>query len=369
MAPVRPLSLALGLVVAASLVALVAADGQLPPAPPPPPPSVPAPNAVPPVAAPTAPVVVPADAPIAVLDRAEHDFGVAKQETELKTEFSLKNAGRSTLTLELRADCGCSAVVADTKTLEPGQSTPIRVLFRTFGYVGTLHKRIRVLTNDPVHPQLEAMLKVDVGAGVIIDPARFYFGTVETGSAPSLTIKVQWKDGTGSPFEITSTEIPGLDMAITTKKFDAPPWHGYEVTAGFKHPPAVGTVSGTAILRTNSPDAPRLTAAVTAFVSGKIWVDRREVSLGMLRQGKERTVSVGCRGLTPKVDLGVVTARSRGGRVKARAIRAQEEWLIEVEATGDLAPGRLDDVVEVTSSLVPEPAEIAVKGEILAAKD
>ena len=82
-------------------------------------------------------------------------------------------------------------------------------------------KRIRVLTNDPANPSLEIRLKVDVSAGVVVDPARFYFGAVEVGTAPSLTIKIQWKDGVGTPFELTSSEIPGLDIALTTKKFDA----------------------------------------------------------------------------------------------------------------------------------------------------
>lgn len=353
------------------------ADEPAPAPAPPPPPTVPAPPAAPtppvdstPPAAPSpTPAADPAKAvgPKAVVEPMEHDFGVVKQETELKTEFTLRNEGTSTLSFEPRADCGCSAATTDTNSLEPGESTKVRVLFRTFAFVGPVTKRIRLVTREPDHKTIvEMKIKADVSSGVVVDPARFFFGPVEIGAKPSLTLKVEWKEGVGTPFRITSTEVPGVDLELTTKPFDAPPWHGYEVTAAFRTPPPVGTVSGTAIIRTDSKDAPRITAAVTAFVSGKVWLDRREVSLGMLREGKERAVMVGCRALKPGVELGDVTAKARGGKVNARAIRSGSEWVIEIQSPETAKPGRLDDVVEVTCGLPGEKAEIAVTGEVLA---
>jgi hypothetical protein len=364
-----PRALALSLLTTLTIGGISFADGQLPP--PPPPPAAPRdPNAVPPVVAPAPKPPIPADAPRAVLDRNTHDFGTAKQNAELKASFTLKNEGKSTLTVELRADCGCAAAIADVKSLEPGESTPIRMTFRTQHYVGTVTKRVRVLTNDPVDPTLEIKVKVDVAEGVVVDPAYFYFGYVEAGTAPSLTIKVQWKDGVGAPFDLVSSEAPGLDVDVATKKFDAVPWHGYEVTATFRKPPPIGRVTGSVVLRTSAADSPRIVVTLTADVSGKIWVDRREVSLGFLPQGKERTIMVGCHALKTGADLGTVTAKARNGRVVVRAVRAQDkEWLIEIQSPETAAAGRLEDVVEVTSSLVPETAEIVVKGEILPKKD
>lgn len=352
------------------------APGALPA--PPPPPVVPTPPAAPPVApapvpvspTPTTPAPAPAPAaggPKAVVEPLEHDFGTVKQEAEFKTEFTLRNEGTSTLTFEPRADCGCSAATTDTNSLEPGESTKVRVLFRTFAFVGPVTKRIRLVTREPDHKTIvEMKIKADVSSGVVVDPARFFFGPVEIGSKPSLTLKVEWKEGAGTPFKILSTEVPGIDLELTTKPFDAPPWHGYEVTATFRTPPPVGTVSGTAIVRTDSPDAPRVTAAVTAFVSGKLWVDRREVSLGMIREGKERATMVGCRALRPGVDIGEVTAKARAGKVSVRAIRSGSEWMIEIQSPETAKPGRLDDVVDVSCGIEGEKAEIAVRGEVLA---
>ena len=104
-------SLATALLASAAIGGLSSADGQLPP--PAPPPLTSPTDALPPVVVSKPAPAIPADAPKAVLDRSEHDFGVSKQEAELKTEFRLTNEGKSPLTLELRADCGCAAGIAD----------------------------------------------------------------------------------------------------------------------------------------------------------------------------------------------------------------------------------------------------------------
>jgi hypothetical protein len=167
-------------------------------------------------------------------------------------------------------------------------------------------------------------------------------------------------------------EAPGVDLVFDVAPHEAPPWHGFVVTARFAKAPAIGTVSGTALLRTDDPDHPRLSAPVTAFVSGKVFLDRREVRLGLVRQGVPRTLMIGARGLTADVDLGELKAVSRKGVVEARAVRSAgnaREWLIEVRLPETAAPGKVEDVVEVRSAIPGEPAaEIPVSGEVLASR-
>jgi hypothetical protein len=346
--------------------------------PPTPPASAPVPVApvpvapVPPLV--TAPPVAPAPpagprARIA-FDREQHDFGVVKQEQDLATEFTVRNDGDATLRIgDVRSDCGCSTAVAQSKELAPGASTTLRVTFRTFTMSGPVTKRVKVASNDPERPEVELKVRVDIAGGIVLDPARFYFGPVLAGTSPTSSITARWRDGVGRPFRITKVEAPGVDVVFDVKPHEAPPWHGWVVTARFAKPPAIGTVSGTALLRTDDPDYPRLPAPVTAFVSGRVWLDRREARLGLVRQGLGRTLMIGCRGLTPDVDLGEVKVRSRKGVVTAKAVRTggnQKEWLIEVRLPEDAPPGKVEDVVEVRSALEGEPpAEIAVSGEVV----
>ncbi len=326
---------------------------------------------MPPAAAPTAPANPPATGPRPklVLDRSTYDFGVAKQEAEVDGAVVLTNAGDATLHIrDIRASCGCSEASLLEREIPPGESRTLVLKFRTYTMSGEVVKHVRIFSDDPERPEVEVILLVDIAAGIVVEPSGFYYGQVEVGQAPSVSLKVKWRDGTGTPFRLAGLEAPGLDLDVTSKPFEAGAWHGYELTARFRKPPPVGTVSGTVIVRTDLPERPRLLAHVTAYVSGKVWLDRRDVSIGMLPAGKPRTVMVGCRGLTTAVDLGEVKAVARKGQVAARAIRSGKEWLIEVSVPPTTAAGRIDDVVEVTCSIPGEAAaEIRVKGEVLGA--
>jgi hypothetical protein len=339
-----------------------------PPAPgaPSPPPAAPPPPSAPGPAGPAVPAV---PAPRASFDREEHDFGVTRQEQDLHTEFRLTNAGTATLTLlDLHADCGCAAGTASAKEIAPGATITIAGTLRTMRAAGVVTKRLIVTTNDPVRPRVELKMRIDVALGIVLAPARLYFGDVAAGTTPSTSMRVQWRDGVGTPFRVTAVESPGVAMTFATKEFHTPPWQGYEVTATFQTPPPVGTVSAMAIVRTDDADAAsaRISVPIQAFVSGKVWLDRRAVSLGIVPFGKGRPIAVICRPFGAGVDLGEVTATSRKGRVECKAIRSGKEWVVTITLPETSPSGRVEDVVEVKSSIAGEPpAEVVVTGTVM----
>jgi hypothetical protein len=211
----------------------------------------------------------------------------------------------------------------------------------------------------------ELKLRADISAGVVLDPARFFFGEVLAGTKPSATMRAQWKDGAGEPFQVTGVEAPGLDLEVETRRFDEPPWHGYELRATFRTPPKVGNLGSTAILRTDAPGRERILVGVQAFVSGRVWLDRRAVTLGMVPAGTARQIAVVCRAFGKGTELGTVTASSRKGRVEAKAVPSGKEWVVTIRLPETAAPGEVEDVVEVRCSVPDEPpAEVSVKGYV-----
>ena len=170
---------------------------------------------------------------------------------------------------------------------------------------------------------------------------------------------------------MTSVAAPGApELAFDTAAYDAPPWHGTTITARFVRPPAVvKTISSYALVTTDDPDTPKISVPLTAFVSGRIWLDRRELSLGLIRQGDGRATMVGCRGLTKDVELGEVSVSAKGPRVAARGVATatKGDSLVEVKVADGAPVGRIDETVEVRCSIPNEPAAtIHVTGEVLA---
>jgi hypothetical protein len=318
-----------------------------------------------------APAAPAAPAPRIAFDRESHDFGVVRQEQELKTEFRVKNEGAAPLHIRnVKADCGCAFAAVEPREIEPGGSAPLAVVFRTLTFSGRLTKRVRVWSDDPERAEAEVKVSVDVAAGVVLVPARFSFDDVLVGTSPSTSITARWREGAGRPFRVTSVEAPGVDLAFETEPFEAPPWHGTKVVARFRSPPRIGSLTGTVTLHTDHPDHPRLSAPVTGFVSGKVWVSLRAVRLGIVAAGKERAVPIVVRGFSPAVDLGEVKAVARRGRVEASAVRSggrKGEWVVVVRSPAGAKPGKVDDVVEVRTAVEGEEVtEIPVSGEVKA---
>lgn len=303
-------------------------------------------------------------------DRESHDFGPARQQQEFTTQFEIRNAGDALLRiLDLETGCGCSSAIPGTREIEPGGATPLKVTFRTLSWNGPITKWVRVRSNDPDRPTAELKLSVDVSAGIVLDPPMFWFGPVLVGQSPPCSLIAKWREGTGRPFRVTGVEAPGMDMQFTVEPYEAPPWHGWKVSARFGKPPPVGRVSGTALIRTDDPEYPRISATVGAEVSGKVWLDKREIRLGLVQPAVGRTAAATARGLTADLDLGDVSVKSAKGRVAARAIRSagnMKEWVIEVSVPPGAEAGPIEDVVEVRSSIPGEPpATIAVTGTVL----
>jgi hypothetical protein len=189
------------------------------------------------------------------------------------------------------------------------------------------------------------------------------------GTSPTARVVAKWKDGVGRPFRVTKVEAVGADVRFTTEPFDAPPWHGRTITMVFPKPPPAGVVSGRAVIRTDDPDVPELSALVGGMVSGKVWIAQRATSFGIVTAGKGGALRIPVHGFDATIDLGAVTAKARKGAVAATAVRDPgnpREWTIEVRLPTDAPVGPVDDVVEVHTAVPGEEVvEVKVGGEVV----
>ncbi len=308
--------------------------------------------------------------PIASYDRTRHDFGVATQQADLVTEFLLTNRGGAPLRVTgVHGNCGCLVGTAKATTIAPGASTNVVVTFRTHAMAGPQTKWVRVTTDDPAHPHVPLEVSVDISAGVLIEPANFYFPLSLVGSSPSPSVVLTWKEGVGTPFQVTRIEGIDVDAEFETKPYEAPPFRGWEIALRFRKPPGIGTVSGHAKIHTDAPDRPSIDVLVGGAISGRVWLTQREASVGAVAKGKGAVVHVLVRGFDSTVDLGDVTATAERGHVTAKAVRAPEAkgaWNVEIRLPDDAPVGTVDDRIRVTTEVRGEETHwISVGGLVL----
>jgi hypothetical protein len=306
-----------------------------------------------------------------VVDRPEHHFGVAAQEQELEASVTYRNAGEGPVTgIRAIGDCGCYGVTLSATELEPGAEGTLKVTFQTLMMSGTVKKKLRLLADS--HPDASAVVQlvVDVVGGVVISPGRVWFGDVLKGEAPEKSLVAKWHKESGKPFTLLGVEVPGQDLAITTKPYETPEWKGTTVTFAFRSPPPLGMLSATALVRTDHPDFPRIKVPLSANVTGRVWVQSRTVYFGWIQKGTEKSTTILVRPYAPGVDLGEVSARSVNGVVKAAiAPDPRDEkgwWRLVVTVPAETPVGRFEDVVELVTAVEGEEVTaLPVSGEVL----
>jgi len=96
---------------------------------------------------------------VAVINNAEiyfentvHDYGTIRKNSKGSCEFVFKNTGDQPLVLDnVKTSCGCTVPTWPKKTILPGKSGTIKVVYNT-KKTGTFNKTITVMSNAKTDP-------------------------------------------------------------------------------------------------------------------------------------------------------------------------------------------------------------------------
>ena len=93
-------------------------------------------------------------APTIRFERTTHDFGAIPSNQKQDFSWAYHNDGKAPLTIiAMTPSCGCTASVADPKSVPPGSSGALKITYDPAGQSGDVRKTLTVVTNDPTHPR------------------------------------------------------------------------------------------------------------------------------------------------------------------------------------------------------------------------
>lgn len=85
---------------------------------------------------------------ILTLNEETHDFGTIPEGPSAACEFEVKNTGTEPLVIySVTASCGCTVPTYSKEPVMPGQTTNIKVLYRTLGRIGPFTKSVNISSN------------------------------------------------------------------------------------------------------------------------------------------------------------------------------------------------------------------------------
>ncbi len=196
------------------------------------------------------------------------EFGDYFQGQKAERTVTLKNVGTDTLRItDVKAQCGCTAVLLADKVLGPSQEGKLNITFNTAGQQGKVTKQVFVSSNDPETPKVTIQFTTNVIQLLNLVPTSFVFDRAVVDSTYTKTITIT------NPSQKQSVKILGVDtkfegLKVSLMKNELMPGEQTQLQAVF-HPTKPGTSQGVIALATDSKLQPSYDVKVFTWVNRK----------------------------------------------------------------------------------------------------
>ena len=195
----------------------------------------------------------------------DHDFGTVESGPSVSHTFRLKNLGPETIRItSVTAACGCTAVLASTPTLAPGEEGGVEVALDTYKLSGPQAKTVTVHSSDVVRPELVLTVHGDVVTDLRTAPSRLYLGRLPAGAVVSQHIDVVTKPDV----QITGVTTESSRLQVQTAPLD-PPQQGVRVRVTLLPTASTGTFDDRIVVSSTSPRQPTLTIPVLGTIESQ----------------------------------------------------------------------------------------------------
>lgn len=159
------------------------------------------------------------EGPAAKVEQTPIDLGRMREGKIVAATFRIHSVGTEDLKiLGITPSCGCTTVqLSEAKrTVEPGAVRDITATFDSKGQIGTVHKYVRVITNDPAQPSLDLVFTAEVLSLLQARPGpTINMRTVQRGARPE-PVSIFPTDP-GKVFELADVELQGATVEYTTE--------------------------------------------------------------------------------------------------------------------------------------------------------
>lgn len=195
----------------------------------------------------------------------DYDFGTVESGPVVGHTFRLKNLGPDTIDItSVTPACGCTAVLASTPRLGPGEEGGVEVALDTYKLSGSQAKTVIVRSSDVVRPELVLTVHGTVANDLKAAPSRVYMGRLPAGAVVSQHIDVETKPNV----EITSVASESNRLQVQTTPLD-PPQRGVRVRVTLLPSAATGTFDDRIVISSTSTRQPTVTIPVLGTIESQ----------------------------------------------------------------------------------------------------
>lgn len=281
------------------------------------------------------------------LDPPNWEMGEIYQWTNPSTTIKMKNTGDAPLhIIDVKASCGCTAVVLSEKVIPPGGTGEMKIDFASYNFSGPVNKIVKLTTDEKESPEkvirIKGSIKPDQSAIGAVEPGYVDLGIVAPYETRYFDITIQNRGNADLP-------VTGVDVSDGLTLGSAYPgkvaaYSSQNVRIGYKPPVGKGPIDGRVTVHISYPGQEDLVVLVAGYVGEAA---RGADSLVVTPAG----ITVRAGSAQSSVELAVKNAG--GDRVLVEDADSSLDGVTPSLTAGELGPGESGTV-----SIAIDPARL-----------
>lgn len=231
----------------------------------------------------------------------KHDFGTVAVAAKTEFRFPIKNTSNRSIHIRtVRASCGCTTPIIESKTIGPNETSYIRARFNTDTFKGKRGANLTVVIDRPVYTEVRLRVDGYIRSDMVFHPGAVEFETVSPGESVTKTIKVLYAGRKNWRIKNIASPRPWL-VADFTEHHRGRGRVEYQVsvTTAIGSPP--GFFQDELVVLTNDSEMPRVPLRVSGEITAPLKISPGVVALGTLQPGESTLQKLVVLGQTPFV--------------------------------------------------------------------
>ena len=231
----------------------------------------------------------------------KHDFGTVAVAAKTEFRFPVQNDSNRPIHIRtVRASCGCTTPIVESKTIQPNQTSYIRARFNTDTFKGKRGANLTVVIDRPVYTEVRLRVDGYIRSDMVFHPGSVEFESVSGSEPTTRTVKVLYAGRKN--WQIMKIESPNSWLATSFKEINRGRGRiDYEVAVTLKADAPAGFFQDELIVHTNDSEMPRVPLRVSGEVTAPLKISPGVIELGKIEKGASVTRKLIVLGKTPFV--------------------------------------------------------------------
>ena len=231
----------------------------------------------------------------------KHDFGTVAVAAKTEFSFPIKNTSdRSIHIRTVRASCGCTTPIIESKTIGPNETSNIRARFNTDTFKGKRGANLTVVIDRPVYTEVRLRVDGYIRSDMVFHPGSVEFETVDPDRPVTKTVKVLYAGRKN--WKINKIESPRPWLVADFKEVKRRRGRvDYEVSITTAMGAPSGFFQDEVVVHINDSEMPRVPLRVSGEITSPLRISPGVIALGTLGPGESTSKKLVVLGQAPLV--------------------------------------------------------------------